>query len=166
MALLAFLGRQLTSKVPLDLYQRHRDTESWTWKPDGPPLNFRIDQIRRGDPKKVALVFSLSGKIDLDRLPQVTRDSFSIYELTMDGVVPTTTFLRTRRDLEGFRLSYQELLGTIAQDHGRLEEIDVFPAVPAPVAVLLGREPLPRVHPKLRFFDQDQQTGWTYQLTV
>ena len=54
----------------------------------------------------------------------------------------------------------------IAAKHGYLEEIDIFPAVPAPIAVLLGREPLPRVHPRLRFFDQDQPTGWTFQFTV
>ena len=166
MVLLAFLGRQLTNKVPVDLYQRHRDTETWTWKADGPPIIYRIDEIRSGDPKKVAVVLSLSGKIDPNRLPEETRNSYSVYEITLDGVVPTTTFLRTRRDLEGFRVAYQELLAMIAAKHGHLEDIDIFPAVPAPIAVLLGREPLPRVHPRLRFFDQDHQTGWTFQFIV
>jgi CBASS immunity sensor of nucleotide second messenger signals/HNH endonuclease len=166
MALLAFLGRQLTNKVPVDLYQRHRDTETWTWKADGPAVTYRIDEVRDGDPKKVAVVLSLSGKLDLGRLPEETRHSYSVYEITLDGVVPATTFLRTRRDLEGFRLAYQELLATIAARHGHLEEIDMFPAVPAPIAVLLGREPLPRVHPRLRFFDQDLETGWIFQFTV
>jgi hypothetical protein len=166
MALLAFLGSQLTSKVPVDLFQRHRDTESWTWKRDGPPVSYKIDKVHEGDVKKVAVVFSLSGKIDLSRLPDDTGRNCSIYEVTLDGVVPTTTFLRTRQDLEVFRLVYQELLATIAANHGYLEEVDVFPAVPAPIAVLIGRERLQRVHPKMRVFDQEHATGWTYQLTV
>lgn len=112
------------------------------------------------------MVLSLSGKIDLNRLPEEIHNSYSVHEITLDGVVPTTTFLRTRRDLEGFRVAYQELLAIIAAKNGYLEEIDIFPAVPAPIAVLLGRDPLPRVHPRLRFFDQDQLTGWTFQLTV
>jgi hypothetical protein len=166
MALLAFLGSQLTSKVPVDLFQRHRDTESWTWKRDGPPVSYKIDKVHEGDVKKVAVVFSLSGKIDLSRLPDDTGRNCSIYEVTLDGVVPTTTFLRTRQDLEVFRLVYQELLATIAANHGYLEEVDVFPAVPAPIAVLIGRERLQRVHPRMRVFDQEHATGWTYQLTV
>jgi hypothetical protein len=64
-------------------------------------------------------------------------------------------------------VAYQELLGTIGQDHGRLDEIDFFPAVPAPVAVLCGRELLPKVHPRLRVFDFNKQTsGFAFQLTV
>lgn len=166
MALLAFLGRQLTNKIPVDLYQRHRDTETWTWKRQGPQVKYEVRQIKKGDRKKVAVVLSLSGKIDLARLPQKTKAQFSIYEISLRGVVPVTTFLRTRRDLEAFRLAYQELLAMVAAQHGHLETIDVYPAVPAPIAVLLGREPLPRVHPKLRFFDHDHATGWTFQLTV
>lgn len=121
MALLAFLGRELTNKVPADLYQRHRDTETWTWKADGPTIAYRIDEIRSADPKKVAVVLSLSGKIDINRLPEDIRKSYSVYEITLDGTVPTTTFLRTRRDLEGFRIAYQELLALIAAKHGHLE---------------------------------------------
>jgi hypothetical protein len=166
MSLLAFFGRQLTNKVPVDVFQRHRDTENWTWKTDGPRVSFRTRRHPGGEREKVALVFSLSGRIDLGRLPDRTRDEFSIYEMTLDGQVASTTFLRTRDNLEVFRLAYQELIAVVSADHGRLEEVDVFPAVPAPVAVLLGRELLPKVHPKLRFFDQDQATGWTYQMTV
>jgi len=33
--LLIFLGRQLTNKIASDVYQRHRDTENWTWKKRG-----------------------------------------------------------------------------------------------------------------------------------
>ncbi len=36
----------------------------------------------------------------------------------------------------------------IAAQYGYLEEIDIVPAVPAPIAVLLGREPLPRIDPE------------------
>jgi len=165
--LLICLGRHLTSKVPVDVFQRHRDTERWAWKPDGPDLSFRSAMIKKGDPRRVAVLLSLSGSISLADLPADVRETATVYELTLDGRAPNPTFLRRRQDLEAFRVAYQELLGTIGQQHGRLEEIDFFPAVPAPVAVLCGRELLPKVHPKLRVFDFNKETGgFTFQLTV
>jgi hypothetical protein len=35
--LLVYLGSQLSNKVPVDVYQRHRDTEDWVWKDSGIP---------------------------------------------------------------------------------------------------------------------------------
>lgn len=165
--LLICLGRHLTSKVPVDLYQRHRDNERWAWKDAGPALSFRSEMIKQGDAKRVAVVLSLSGSIKLEDLPADVRDSATVYEMTLNNGAPTPTFLRTRQDLEAFRVGYQELLGRIGQAHGTLPEIDLFPAVPAPIAVLCGRELLPKVHPKLRVYDNDKSVGgFTYQLTV
>lgn len=165
--LLICLGRHLTSKVPVDVFQRHRDNERWAWKADGPDLSFGTTMLRNGDPKHVAVVIGLSGSIGLADLPADVLDTATVYELTLKGVAPNPTVLRRRQNLEEFRVAYQELLGTIGQEHGRLDEIDLFPAVPAPVAVLCGRELLPKVHPKLRVFDFNKQTGgFTLQLTV
>jgi hypothetical protein len=165
--LLICLGRHLTSKVPIDVFQRHRDNELWAWKADGPEVSFRHAMIKKGDPQRVAVVVSLSGSISAADLPPDVRDTATVYEMTLEGIAPSPTFLRRRQDLEAFRVAYQELLGMIGQQHGRLDEIDFFPAVPAPVAVLCGRELLPKVHPKLRVFDFNKQTGgFSYQLTV
>jgi hypothetical protein len=166
-ALLICLGRHLTSKVPVDLYHRHRDNERWTWKAEGPAVSYRFGMIKRGDPKQVAIVLSLSGSVKVDDLPAGIRESATVYEMTLENATPTPTFLRTRQDLEAFRVAYQELLGTIGQEHGALDEIDLFPAVPAPIAVLCGRELLPKVHPRLRVFDNDRSAGgFSLQLTV
>lgn len=167
MPLLMCLGRQLTNKVASDPYQRHRDTESWTWKMDGAPVKYRFRRMNRGHFKKVALVLSLSGTIRLRDLPADTRRSSAIYELTLNGMTPQTTFLQQKRDLDAFRAVYQEAIATILQTHGPLGTIDLFPAVPAPIAVLCGRELLPKVHPKLRVYDNDRDAGgFTFKLEV
>lgn len=167
MPLLICLGTHLSSKIPMDLYQRHRDKDRWMWKQDGPPMSYVTRVIKEGDPKRVAVVLSLSGSIKLESLPADVRDQATVYEMTLENVTPTPTFLRTRQDLEAFRIAYQELLGMIGQRHGSLGEVELFPAVPAPIAVLCGRELLPKVHPKLRVYDNDKQKGgFTYQLTV
>jgi hypothetical protein len=166
--LLVFLGRQLSNKVPADLYQRHRDTEDWTWKTTGEPVRYILRKMGSGQRgNAVALVLSLSGRIRLTDLPGAVRQNSAIYELTLDGQTPKPTYLRLRHDLESFRGAYQEVLGTIVRDHGLLKTIDLFPAVPAPVAVLCGRELLPKVHPGLRVFDYDKRKGgFTFQLEV
>lgn len=168
MPLLIFLGRELTNKVPTDVFQRHRDTEMWTWKKGGSAVRYVVRRLRRGPKRdKVILILALSGTIRIPDLPEAIARDATIYMITLSGQTPRPTFLQTRRDLEGFRTAFQEVVGRIAKHHGRLRAIDLFPAVPAPVAVLCGRELLPKVHPALRVWDQDKaKGGFTFQLEV
>lgn len=165
--LLVFLGSKLSNKVPVDVYQRHRDTENWTWKKSSRPIEYqfrRLQSARERD--RVALILSLSGTIGRQSLPGEIDARFSIYELTLKGMTPNTTFLRTKRDLENFRGTYQLALSTIIRQHGTLKSLHFFPAVPAPVAVLCGRELLPKVHPSLRVYDFDKKQGFQFTLEV
>lgn len=163
--LLVWLGRQITNKVATDVYQRHRDTEDWTWKTSGSPVSYTVRRVRKGTTRKVAVILSLSGTVSLSDLPGDVRRSSTIYEISLKNQVPRPTFLRLRTDLEAFRSVYQELLGRIVATHGLVRSIDLFPAIPAPIAVLCGRELLPKVHPALRVFDYDKANGgFTFQL--
>jgi hypothetical protein len=168
MPLLIFLGSQLSNKVSTDLFQRHRDSENWTWKKYGRPIQYKFRTLQTGsDNSRVALLLCLSGSGPRENLPPEIDATYSVYELTLDGSTPSPTFLSLREDLDNFRIVYQDALAEIAKIHGSLKELDVFPAVPAPVAVLCGRETLPKVHPALRVYDYDQaKGGFKYQLTV
>src|SRR5256884_1265533 len=35
-------------RSPVDVFQRHRDTEDWVWKDSGIPAEYRFDKIREG----------------------------------------------------------------------------------------------------------------------
>ncbi len=165
--LLICLGRNLSNKVPSDLFQRHRDTENWTWKGNGKAAEYQIRLLKSGKKDRVAVVMSLSGRLRLKDLPTEAIKGSTVYELTLKGQVPNPTFLRQRQDLERFRLAFQRLIATILDKHGLVPTIDLFPAIPAPVAVLCGRELLPKVHPKLRIFDFDKaQSGFRFKLEV
>ena len=167
-ALLVALGSKLSNKIPMDFYQRHRDTEDWIWKPDGAPAAYNIIRHTKGpSATDVALVLSLSGKIDISTLPEQFSKRGAVYEILLTSQAPTTTFLRQPRDLEAFRTIYQEVLAMITSEHGLLPKLALFPAVPAPVAVLCGRERLPKVHPSLHVYDFDKTAGgFTFQLEV
>lgn len=156
--LLIHLGRQLSSKVPVDPYQRHRDTEDWAWKQDGEPVGYKFQKIRKGRNRStVALVLALSGPVKLDDLPKEIDDRFSVYEITLARGIPNPTYLRLREDVTKFRRMYQEALRAIANNHTGLREIHFFPSVPAPIAVLCGRELLTKVDPALLVYDYDKR---------
>ncbi|MEX0909683.1 MAG: SAVED domain-containing protein [Candidatus Paceibacterota bacterium] len=166
--LLIFLGSKLSNKVPTEVFQRHRDTEDWTWKTDQPPVQYSTMLLQKGtDTQRIALVLSLSGTISVADLPNEIKESSYIYSITLDGIAPNTSFLKTRQDIEGFRTTYQEMLGFIMKEHGLVGAIDVFPAIPAPIAVLCGRELLPKVHPSLCVWDYNKANGgFIYKLNI
>jgi hypothetical protein len=166
--LLIDFGSRLSNKIPTDFFQRHRDTENWTWKETGPVVAFGFDLVREGtDQEKAALMISLSGTIRAQDLPGEIDGRYPVYELTLKGQAPDPTFLRTRADLEAFRVAYQTFIGFMLQRQGIVKELHLFPAVPAPIAILCGREILPKVHPELHVYDFDKQkAGFTFQLKV
>jgi len=158
--LLIYLGNCLSNKVPVDLFQRHRDTEDWVWKKSGKPFGYKFSQVRKGTSKsKVGLILSLSGKIQPEDLPSGIDKTFTVYEITLGRGTPTPTYLRLKKDLIAFREIYQQALSEIRATHGQLKEIHLFPAVPAPIAVLCGREVLTKVSPTLLVYDNDKKNG-------
>lgn len=163
--LLVFLGSQLSNKVPVEVFQRHRDTEKWVWKDTGTPVEYRFGKIREGmGAGKVGLILSLSGSIKPEALPKEINGEFTLYELTLANLEPNPTFLRQREDLTRFKDAYQVALRTIARECGQIEAIHLFPAVPAPVAIFCGRELLPKVDPKLLVYDYDKKLGGFTQI--
>jgi hypothetical protein len=166
--LLIYLGTLLSNKISTDLFQRHRDSENWTWKESDEDVKYQFRSVRSGtNLQNVALMISLSGTITFRDLPSEIDDSYYIYELTLDGKPPDPNFLKTKRDLDGFRIAYQSGLSAIMQKHGILRTLNAFPAVPAPIAILCGRELLPKVHPELVVYDFDKsKVGFNFQLKV
>jgi hypothetical protein len=160
MPILVHLGSCLSNKIPVDLYQRHRDNQDWTWKEDGEPVKYKVSQLREGNNlQKVALLLSLSGRIREDELPDEIGKEFSIYQITLDGIKPDTSFLRRPQDLDEFRNVYRQFWRDLWSSHGPLKEVYLFPAVPAPIAVACGMERLQKIDPALVIYDRNKNKG-------
>lgn len=158
--LLVYLGSQLSNKIPVQLYQRHRDTEDWVWKRDGQVAEYRFHLRQEGsDRSKVGLLVSLSGAIDLETIPHDVRRDAYLYEITLADGLPRPEFLRLERDLQRFKEVYETARRTIARDHGSIPELHLFAAVPAPVAIMCGRDLYPAVDPTLVVYQNDRATG-------
>jgi hypothetical protein len=168
--LLVHLGSCLSSKVPTQLFQYHRDTESWKWKGTGSPVEYETRVLQNGsDASKVALLLSLSGPVEPRELPAAVDSKYSVYEITLNGRKPDPRFLDVEESLHCFRDAYMALLRQVVAKHEGLTEMDLFPAIPAPVAVCLGRDLLPKRDPALVVWDYDRRAkehGWVRTVVV
>jgi hypothetical protein len=159
--LLVVLGHSLSNKVQTDFFQCHRDrAERWTWHEDKPAAQYVSSHKRAGTaPDRVAVMLSLSGTVAPDMLPGMVDDSFTVYEITLEGATPHPGFLQQREDLDAFRQVYRQFLAEVTRDHPGAEVLHMFPAIPAPVAVVCGFDLLPKAHPALVVYDNDKQHG-------
>jgi hypothetical protein len=145
-------GYELGDKVPTTLYQKHRDDgEGWTWPADGSPIEFEIVEhgVNTGD--GVAVAVSMSGG-ELDKVRRATSAQ-RILEIKPKGVEPSRTLLRSPATLANFRAKYHEALSKIETGFPGLASVDYFLAVPAPVALICGRDVLRDVVPRVVVHD-------------
>lgn len=158
--LLVLLGTCLTNKVPTTIYQRHRDAENWKWKTRGKVTVYETRRLRAGtDQASVALVLSLSGRISTSDLSPEIDKQYTVYEMTLDKRQPNPAFLNLEASLHAFRDEFMLAMRNIVSEHEGLKQIRVFPAIPAPIAVSVGRDLMPKRDPALVLYDYDRRVG-------
>jgi hypothetical protein len=156
---LAYLGRVIGEAVPLDIYQKQKTgDEGWAWIKDGEIQKFLLRKDREGtDRSKIAIVLSISGHVPIEHLPDRITDSFSIYSIAPQATQPSRNLLRTKGSFEEFKTTYERLLREVEANHPQAELVHVFPAVPIPVAIVIGRFMLPSVSPSLLVYEKGQR---------
>jgi len=165
---LVALGAELDDATPVRIYAKRRgDDEGWGWLPDADAVHFEYAIHRVGtDPQKVAVMFSVSGSIDTDRLPASVGASTTVYEVRPIGVTPNPEVISSQESLDNFASTWRNLLSHIEVDHPGTEAIDAIPAVPITAAVTIGRAPMRNVHPTLRVYDRAADGGYSFALAV
>lgn len=167
MPLLIHLGNCLSNKIPTDLYQRHRDTERWAWKAEGKVLDFTFNKIKDGTSNDVVVAISLSGRVRLETLTGGPLEAATIYEISLNDEDPSLTFLNRKETLANFRVAYRNAISQLDNRHPGLKTIHLLPAVPAPIAVLCGRELLHKVDPVLAVYDFNKnKNGFDFTMEV
>jgi len=160
--LLAYLGHCLSNKVKTELYQRHRTTpETWKWPKKQGESQFEFKKIKNAKNKEVALIIELSGSIGLSDLPKKIAGNSNVYRISLKQETPTPTFLKSKKTLNNFKNIYQLAIRTINKEK-KPKTIYLFPAVPAPIAVLCGKELLKKIDPDILIFDNNKQKGGFY----
>lgn len=163
--LLIYLGSKLSDKLVVDLYQRHRSPDTWNWSEEQGDSRFVTRRLATNE-GAVALLVNVSGTNQVADVTSAIGPA-TVYELTLEEKAPATSVMQTRADLDRFSAEYGQALARIRASHPGLAELHVFPAVPAPVAVAMGRQRLPKVDPALKVYDRDRRAGgFVYALSM
>lgn len=156
--LLIELGRLLCDIVPAVVHQRHREPASWRWASDGPPITFQVTEPDIGLSGSVALKLGVSATVTDARLQAVLGDEAAIWSLCADQ--PHNDVLRRADDEAAFRRELRRLYDRIKARHGEGTLLHVFPALPASLAVEVGRVWMPKSDLSLRLYDNNRSHGF------
>jgi hypothetical protein len=164
---LILLGTLLDDTVPVDLYPKRRDgDEGWGWISTADRVEFGFSQARVGsDPSMVALLVSVSGSIDQDRLPDEIDGRYTIYELRPTDTLPAPGLINSADALDAFSQTWREILATVEAQHHGVQGLPTFSAVPAAAAVSMGRHLMRAAHPPLHIYDRVTGSD-TYRFTT
>ena len=157
-------GRLLCDIVPATVHQRHREPASWRWASDGPPIKFRITEPDGGLSGPAALKLGVSATVTDTRLQAVLGADTAIWSLCADQ--PHNDILRQAFDQATFRQELRRLYDRIKAHHGEGTLLHVFPALPASLAVEVGRVWMPKSDLPLRLYDNNRSHGFVRTFDV
>lgn len=161
--LLILLGSVFTDKVPVDVYQLHREPPNWQWQPHPNHFAFHIKPPPRNSGEPV-LIISLSASVAHRRIMKLTGEHVSIWELTVSE--PHNDFLKSEAQLVMFREAARKVIAGIASAHGHAT-LKIFPAMPISCAVELGRVRMPKSDMPWEIFDHNnKRKGFIRTITI
>lgn len=154
--LLILLGSLFTDKIPVEVYQLHREPQTWNWLDHTDDNIYKI--IKPNNTKyDPVLIVSLSDKINHDRITAIVGDDISIWELTVEDY--HNDFLKSKIQLSIFRKKIRKLMVMIKEVHVATRPLKIFPAMPIACAVELGRVRMPKADMPWILYDQNNKVG-------
>jgi len=162
--LLIQLGVLLGDITSVDVYQRHRASESWAWPETGATLSFTMSEPV-GHGAIPVLVMSVSAEISHERVTQVLGRDVTIWMLS----TPTmgNDIVKARETIKAFGEAAKAVLQAIQLRHGITTPIHIFPAMPVSLAVELGRVRMPKADAPWVLYDQHAAlNGFVHALTI
>ncbi|WP_313896322.1 SAVED domain-containing protein [Streptomyces sp. YIM 98790] len=153
--LLVHLGSRLDDTVPTDIYQRHREDESWVWRDGNGPVPGFTTQIDHDVPagSEAVVVINVSGAIGMQEVPAALA-GLRRWEIRPVGVPTGPDIMRGRRCLERFTAALRGFFAGLEAEAKTLERLHVLPALPMSAAIVLGRVHHPQVHPPLVVYER------------
>ncbi len=162
--LLIELGRLLCDIVPAMVRQRHREPATWAWQSDQPRIAYQVSEPTAGRTGPIALKLGISATLTDERIIRVLGSTAVIWSVTADN--PHNDILRHPDDQLAFRRLLRTLLDRIKATQGEGQAIHVFPAMPASLAVELGRVWMPKSDLPLKIYDNNRVAGFMPTITL
>lgn len=150
--LLILLGTLLGDITSTDVYQRHREPQTWSWPTSATPLEFQVQRptSMTGTP---ALVVGTSATVTPNRIEKALDGEVSLWRVTIPR--PNLDPVKSREDLSRFRSLLRELFDDIKAVHGQWTILHIFPVTSVSLAVEFGRARMPKADMPWRIYDQN-----------
>lgn len=166
------LGALLADKGPTQLYQRHSDTDGWSWPGDETPLDLTIREPgERYRSTHVVVMLNVSGENDPSLGRSAVRNAWGadlgeleVYRL--QAAKPSRNVVKHPKHVHEYRVMFRQLLQLIQDRHGPEVQVHLFPALPLPFAIETGRS-LIQSDPALHVYERRSgQEGFAYALKL
>lgn len=147
------LGTMLADDGDVDVYQKRRDVNGWSWANKGVPNRFSIEVMSSGISVDCALIVSVSGQIARDSYSEALSDSIdTVYELRALRTGSTAILLRD--DWNEFKHVAADTIFKIHEMHPEVRRLHVFPAMPVSACVAFGMAWNKRLIPELVIYEK------------
>lgn len=153
--LLILLGSLINNISKAEIYQRHREPQTWQWPAKAPKLGFQVEApaATNGTP---ALVIALSATVTDDRITDILPDA-NIWRVSVSK--PNMDLIKSRAQLSEFRTVLRTVLDRIKAAHGQATQLHVFPVVGVAPAIEIGRVRMPKADMPWQVYDQVNARG-------
>ena len=161
--LLILFGTLLQDIAEADVFQRHRDPQTWEWPEKADALEYELVEPTKFDGSP-ALVIEFTAPVTEDRILKVVPGA-NIWRMRIPN--PNNDHIKCRQDLSNFRKQVHQVLGNIQEKHGHQTPLHVFPVAGVSVAVEFGRVRQPKAHMPWIIYDQNKKhDGFFEALTI
>lgn len=155
--LLVYLGACIGSTLGVTVFDRHRDdvgSDSWTWrKPDRESTVFEIVEGEEdSEAREVVAQVAISGSATAGALPDVIAGLPRI-ELRPSHGDARVGLVESEADVTAAVRAWTDLLAKIETLYPKINTLHVIAAVPASVAVNMGRQRMRGAHPDLVIYE-------------
>lgn len=142
--MLIYLGQKLNDTYSIDVYQRHRASESWLWNPKAPIVHYdctKICDVTIND--EAALIVNVSGTIPITEVQKIVGN-MPIYQIAPSEQVspeeiPHPDSVANAATLKNFESTFRIFLAELERREIRVRRLHTFTAVPVSIAVTMGR---------------------------
>lgn len=142
---LVYLGRRLDDAYPVEVYDRHRETDSWIWPGTEASHEFNMDVPASRETAAVILA-NVSGTIQAHELPPGVA-GYPLVSITPTSGVPRPGLVSDRPTLAAFERAFRTVLAQLEERAKAVRELHIFAAAPISAAITMGRCINPQVHP-------------------
>jgi hypothetical protein len=156
MPLLIKLGTLFTDKSDVNTFQPIREPQGWKWQeyPDG----FEFITKKPPEVKSIpALVFSISAKIEHERINKALGNDVSIWEITVPEIFCHNDCIKNKAQLSQFRTTVRKVINEINATFGIETPLNIFPAMAVSCSVEFGRVRMPKADMPWVIYDQNQK---------